>query len=506
MSTNLALLSGLLLALSMPGPDLGGLAWIALVPLFWALRGAGPRQGFRLGWLAGFAYFGTLLYWIYALWDWASLAILPGYLLLVGYLALYWGAFGALYRYLSGRLPPWALVSMAPALWVTLEYMRGLTRFGFPWGQAADAAYGQLPVIQLASITGIWGVSFLIVLVNVALYVGLRSRDARYPALALLLAGAIALWGWTQLERPLPDGRDLRVAIVQPNIPQRIRNDPRRLEEFSNIYQTLLAGISAEGESVELTILPESILPTFVLEDERVRGPLTSWAQANDSTLLFGTYRREPGDARVYNSAALLSPSGTTVGTYDKIQLVPFSTEYFPGIALLDQLGVTQWLPIGRLGALTPGTDFEPLKSPLGAIATPICFESIFSRISRAFVLRGAELIVTVTNDAWFKDTWALPQHFVKGVYRAVETGRYFVQAANTGISGIIDPQGRIVARTQIEERTALLGAVRLLHERTLYTRYGDWFVYFLGLIVGLIVLGVARPGSRRTPRRTSTG
>ncbi len=496
------LASSLLLALSMPGPNWGWLAWVALIPFFGVLDGRSPKQAFLIGWFAGVVYFGALLYWLYTLGDWASVFILLGYFVLIGYLALYWGVFGALYSFLNRRLPSWMVIIAVPALWASLEFIRSLTRFGFPWGQVADALYQQLPFVQLSSITGSWGVSFLVVLTSYLLYLGIKHHQWRYPLMALALVGLVFSWGWLALERPLHRGREVYISLIQPNIPQRIRSDPSRLHEFVAIHRQLLNEAGQQSEANDLVILPESILPAFVIQEPSVREVFTEWAKANQMALLLGTYTYE--SQKIYNSVAFLSPQGEVVDTYSKVQLVPFSTEYFPGIRLLDRLGFFSWIPIGRLGALTPGTGFEPLQTELGTIATPICFESIFPQISRAFVQRGAELIVTITNDAWFKNSWALPQHFAKGVFRAVENGRYFVQAANTGISGIIDPQGRILLRTKIEERATLQGVVQLRDGQTLYTRWGDGFVYLsLVYLSGVIIFASLRLRAAHWPPAT---
>jgi len=493
-----AIASGVLLSLSMPGPDAGLLAWVALAPLLWALDGRAPKEAFKLGLLAGAAFFALLLHWLYTLWDWASFAIVPGYILLVGYLSLYWGAFGALFAFMSRRLPPVALVFVVPALWVSLEFARSLTRFGFPWGQAADAIYQQLPFVQISSLTGIWGVSFLVVLVNAGLALGFARRAWHPPAIALGLAALTLIWGSLQLAQP-PEGHKLKVAILQPNIPQSIRGDPRRLEEFLDIYLKLLAEAEVELEGgPSLVVLPESILPVGVLDDPEVLEEFSGWASRNSTPLILGTYRYS--SEQVFNSTVAISSWGGVLDTYDKVHLVPFSTEYFPAIGLLKRLGLLKRVSIAaRLGLLSRGGGFEPLSTELGPLATPICFESIFPHISREFVRKGAQIIITITNDAWFKGSWALPQHFAKGVFRAVENGRYFIQAANTGISGIIDPRGRIIAKTQIEERTALYGSAKLLYDQTFYARFGDWLplvslFYLLGLSLRLLV----RPGSRR--------
>jgi len=261
---------------------------------------------------------------------------------------------------------------------------------------------------------------------------------------------------------------------------------------------------------VDVIALPESILPTLALEDPRVLDELARWAQGSRAALIFGTFTRRNGG--LFNSAVVLDPEGAVTGVYDKVQLVPFSTEYFPGVGVLRALGLERWLPIGRLGVLTPGSALRPLELRLEAgsdgterrvrVGTPICFESVFGRIARALVRNGAELLVVVTNDAWFGRSWALEQHFAEAVIRAVETGRYVVQVANTGISGVVDPRGRVLLSTRKDERTARVGAVRPSSAETLYVRWGDWVVALGGaIVVGLglraAAAGAVRRGSR---------
>ena len=493
----LAGLSGVLLAFAMPGPDLGPLAAIALVPLVAALRHQSPHTGFRIGLVGGAAFFGVLLHWLYTLWDFASIGIVPAYLVLVGYLALYWGAFGAGFAWLSERLGSWALAPGAASLWTLLEWIRAQGPFGFPWGQAADALYQIPSAIQASSLGGIWVVTFLIVLVNALLAQGWVRRRWPEPVVALLIVGLALGGGMLALSTTFVSGEERGVRIVQPSIPQRIRSDASQLAAFRSIYRELMGQVDAADS--DLTILPESILPTYVLDDSDVRAQLTDWAQEHNQTLLFGTYRRSQG--ATYNSSVAVSPDGSVVDTYDKNHLVPFSTEYFPGKPLLRRVGLFELIPVGsRLGLIDPGHGHRALRTDMGHIGTPICFESIFARIGRTFARNGAELIVIVTNDAWFKTSWALPQHFAKAVFRAVETRRDAVQAANSGVSGIIDAHGRIQARSEINERTVLEGTVRTHDRETLYTRWGDWWIGLSALYLGIAALSSSVLSRRRRP------
>lgn len=486
----LAVLAALLVLLSMPGYLWGGLIFVALVPLFFALEGVTPRQGFGLGYLCGFTFFALLLYWLYALSEWAGAFILLGHLGLAGLLALWWGLFGALSVTLSGP-------TLIPALWVILEYLRSLTKFGFTWGFLSDALWQYPQLIQIASLAGTWGISFLIVLVNVLLYRALSSRRLAYGVFAV---GLIVLdWGWgaSQLLSRV-EGPPLRIALIHSNVPQRARSDPEQLSYIQNLYLSQLERLTGE---LDLVLLPESILPAYLLRQPDLLEPYQHQARRVETALILGTI--DSRDGKLFNTAALIVPDGTISDLYDKVQLVPFSTEYFPMIGLL-RGGLLGSLP---LGALTPGEGFRPLILPpagdgRGArLATPICFESIFSQIGRAFVRNGAQALLIITNDAWFKGSKALEQHFAKAVFRAVETGRYTVQASNGGISGVIDPHGKILIATRSEKEQTLQETILLQDHATLYVQLGDWVVYLLAgvTLIAVFVNRVTVPVERLT-------
>lgn len=487
----LAVLAALLVLLSMPGYLFGGLIFIALVPLFFALEGSTPRHGFWLGWLCGFLFFALILCWLYALWDWAGIFIVFGHLGLAGLLGLWWGLWGLL----SSKLNLAIRAFFIAALWVVLEYLRSLTKFGFTWGFLSDALYQYPNLIQIASLTGAWGVSLLIVLVNVLVYRALRERQLLYGVLAI---GLIALdWGWGQVVLSSGLGSSnssLKIALIHSNVPQRARSDPSQLPALQNLYLSQVNQLVA-GE-VGLVVLPESIVPAYLLRQPDLFEPYQGQARRLGAALLVGTidYR----DSKLFNTAALIAPDGEIADLYDKVQLVPFSTEYFPLIGLLRRMGIENLIGPLPLGALTPGEGFRPLNLPPGKIATPICFESIFPQISRAFVRNGAQALFIITNDAWFKGSKALEQHFAKAVFRAVETGRYTVQAANGGISGVIDPHGRIIIFTRAEREQILQETILLQDHATLYVQLGDWAIYLLIVLLGGLVLWAfksPRPG-----------
>lgn len=487
------LLTVALALLSMPGYFLDFAVFVALVPFFGVLQSSSVRVGFWRGWIAGFLFFALLLHWLYALFEWAGFFILPAHLMLSALLGLSWGLFGAAFALLERRYPIAAFWAV-PALWVVLEYLRSLTKFGFPWGYLSDALYQRPEQLQIAALGGAWAISFLIVFVNYSLYRTLRERRILWLALAAALIVLNGAWGIFQLSVPAEGDKRLQLALVHSNVSQRDRSDPDQLERLHALYIEQLQNL--EATKPDLVVLPESILPTYLLRHSDLLRDYQEIAQRLSFSLVVGTidYR----DGQLFNSAALLAPH--VEGIYDKVQLVPFSTEYFPLIEFLRNSGIAEWLRALPLGALTPGERWEPLRSSssMGVLGTPICFESIFPNISRAFVRNGAHVLVIITNDAWFKRSTALEQHFAKAVFRAIETGRYTVQAANGGISGVIDSQGRIHSQTRSENETVLQAEVFLQDRQTLYVSLGDWLIYLCAL--GLIVLAIGAGARARSP------
>lgn len=493
----LALAGALLALLSMPGYLWGGLVFFALVPIFFALEGGTPRQGFWLGYGAGSVFFVLLFYWLYALIEWAGIFILFGHVGLAGLLAVGWGLWGASLCLIQRRFPH-AQWLAAPALWVLLEYLRSLTRFGFTWGFLSDALWQSPQLIQIASVTGTWGISLLIVFVNLLLYRALRERRPRWGVIAAGLIMLFWVWGEYQLRLPYSYEKPLRVALIHSNVAQRARSDPEQLHNIRNLYLAQLERL-APGQ-FDLVLLPESILPAYLLRQPELLEPYQGQVRRLGAALIVGTidYR----DGKLLNTAALLGPDGEIRDLYDKVHLVPFSTEYFPLIELLRHTGIERVIGPLPLGALTPGDEFRPLVLTSShaqsqgegvRLATPICFESIFSHISREFVRNGAQAILIITNDGWFKGLRALEQHFAKAIFRAVETRRYTVQAANGGISGIIDPYGRIVMATRSETTQILQGTIFLQDRATLYVRLGDWVVYLLGVLLAGVIFVIPR-------------
>lgn len=508
-STALALLSGVLLTLPFLSFSLGPLAWVALVPLLAALRDRTLREGFLLGLIAGAVWSWGGLYWLH-------LVTIPGYLVLGLYLALYLALWSGWVVWLAARRPGWIWWA-APAAWTALEYLRTYLFTGFPWNLLGVSQVRNLPLIQAASLSGVYGVGFLLVLVNVAIasaaaFLRARSRPGSpapvrpngiIPAVLLLTAallyGRHALKSSTEGKSPPP----LEVTVVQGSIRQEQKWVPGLAPAHLQAHIDL--SLRALARSSDLVIWPESALPYYPEETPAVRKRLEDLAAGGPAYLLAGgDYRDGTGS---YNSAYLVSPAGGPALRYDKVHLVPFG-EYAPLRSVFPFLGrVVPWeedFSPGPGYPVFPLADLSPPREPAPRIGVLICYEDIFPGPARRLVKAGAGLLVNVTNDAWFGYTPAPFQHSAAAAFRAVENRVYLARAANTGYSCVIDPWGRVVGEVADREGRRLFvpGWVTVsVHPRirpSFYRRHGDLFSWICIVLSLAAALGSLPPGIRR--------
>ncbi len=500
----LVLLCGILLVLSFPKYDLSLLAWFALVPYFLAVHDREASEAFWLGWLAGGIYFLGTVNWVTITMErYGKLPVVISLflmLLLVAYLGLYVGIFGFLLKYLAPRSAktqgvfPLTLVILAPSLWVTLEFLRGHLLTGFPWVLLGYSQYRILPIIQIADVTSVYGVSFLIVMVNAALYLIIRrfwtgggpeAKTATAFSVAigisfLLVLLSLSYGYWRMIRLSSDHGPMIKVAAIQGNIPQDVKWDERYRKATIETYQRLTLKVLPDHP--DLVIWPESAVPFLFESDRTGQQEIIPFVKGQGFYLLFGS----PGvkllnrQLQLQNSAYLLSDQGSIQGRYDKIHLVPFG-EYVPLSSLLFFVNKL----VEGIGDFTPGEDYTVMDLPKGKTGTVICFEVIFPELVREFVRNGAQLMTTITNDAWFGRSSAAFQHFSMVVFRAVENRVAFARAANTGISGFIEPTGRIIQQSPLFVEAALISELPLSQGGlTLYTRWGDFFAYVCGIII----------------------
>ena len=496
-----ALASGVLLALSFPKYGHPAVAFIALVPLYVALSGWTGRagqapgvtagRGFRLGLIAGFVHFAGTVYWTGATVQTFGGLPLPVAVFVTGLLVLYMATFVALAAAASAVfIRQFGLVGLAlsPAAWVATEYTRGFLFGGFPWIPLGNTMVTLLPIVQLASLVGVYGLSALVATINVGFAAtALATGRTRIVAVAgtIVLIATVAIWGGQRMAgNRLTQGDVVRVGLIQGNIAQADKWNPARAGMIVDRYLQLTRQAAANG--ADFLLWPESSTP-FNFQEDAGADQIRALVLDLGKPLVLGSDEMEPGTPpRYYNAGFMLNTAGATAAVYRKMHLVPFG-EYVPFQRLLFFVGPL----VEAVSAFTPGERVTMLPVREHMVSTAICYEVTYPTQAREAVRQGSELLTTITNDAWYGRSSAAYQHFEMAAMRAVEQGRYLVRAANTGISGIIDPYGRVVIKTDLFETVAVVGEARFVQEWTLYARIGD-LVALLGTVLTVLALGVA--------------
>ncbi len=501
--------SGVLQVLIFPKPALYFLSWVALAPLIYAtlhcreqdalltvvedgkwFAPATAWQGFLLGYLSGVIWYLGSCYWVYhtmhlygGLGAATSVVILVLFAL---YLGLYHGLFGLLVALIARRRNGYSLRALvfAPFAWVAVELARTYVT-GFPWDLLGTTQIDNIPLSRIATVTGVYGISFEIALVNTAVAAAfLVPRARRKVLLTASLAAALVLHAGRLVKPPALAG-DHGVTLVQSNIPI-LDSDAWTLDYLEQTLSELRAlsprPQNEKPDSPGLIIWPESPAPFFVT-DLHLRGTLGELARATDSYIIAGSMGIEhAGEAGrepdIFNSASLIAPSGAWIQRYDKIHLVPFG-EFIPFENLISFAK-----PLTReIGTFGRGRSRMPLHAGNTKIGTFICYESVFPDEVRQFARNGAEVFVNISNDGWYGDSSAPLQHLNMARMRSVENARWLLRDTNTGITAVIDPYGRIVAQAPRNQRTSLQAAYAPVETTTFYTRHGDWFPLLCAII-----------------------
>lgn len=442
-------LSGLLLALAFPKFSIAWLAWVALVPFLIALRQtARPAEAAANALVFGLFFFGFNLFWVTSLYRFAGWWAVVGWLALVIFQSIFIVVFALLAR--NYNFSVWA----ASIFWVALEWLRAWGPFGVTAGGLGYSQANFLPLIQLASWTSVYGVTLLIFLFNISLADLLtkpvtRRRGFVFAGIVILLF-AVYFYGRAELlgNRRINfavSKQVLKVAIIQPNVDQFDRMDPRKIFTVFSLHEEL----TRQAKGAELIIWPETAIFTYLLQDQSAFLRLQALAQETNAWLVFGTPFYDGKNS--YNSIAVISPAGEVTSRYDKGHLVPFG-EYLPFRPLL-----YQWLKYTGYfnGEFSPAVRANQLVIAGQKVGGAVCFESTFPDLMRQRAM-GSKFLLTVTNDAWFGSSAAAYQHLDSGVFRAVENRQYFIQAANTGFSALIDPYGRIVEKSELNRQQIL--------------------------------------------------
>ncbi|MDD4953841.1 MAG: apolipoprotein N-acyltransferase [Candidatus Omnitrophica bacterium] len=484
----LAILSGLMLALSFPGADLWPLAWVGFVPVFLALKDKSQKQSFLLFLITGLVFWTLTVYWL------AHVTLL-GTIALIIYLSLYFAFFALIIRPFTKQSKIYGLI-FVPSVWVLLEYVRAHLFSGFPWALLGYSQYLNLPVIQISDLAGAYGVSFLLVFTNAAIVEMIWAKRnkflSRFKIVAIILIALLSLtlgYGYYNLNRrpATGDHRPVRISVIQGNIPQELKWRREANDFITDKYSRLT--LAAARQKPELIIWPEASVPVVPEDEPEYFTKIESLARESGVPILAGAVTLR--DNLYYNSALLLSARGRLIGRYDKLHLVPFG-EYIP---------LKKYFPflesIAPIGDIEKGKD-HTVFSLSSKFSVLICFEDLFPEISRDFIRTGAGFLVNITNDAWYKQTSAARQHFQASVFRAVENHTYLARAANTGVSGFISPTGKILSLIKDKQGRDIFidgyssGEIAPRRgELTFYGRYGDIFIFLLSIFTLCVIFRV---------------
>ncbi len=456
-------------------------------------RGPSLTRAFGLGLATGIVYFAGTLYWIaLVVRNYGDLPLVVA-VAIDALLVLALALFGAVFAIVVRRL--WlaygaAALMVAPAVWVTMELGRTHLFGGFPWVLLGYSQATMLPIAQLASVLGVYGVSALVVSVSAAAAFCMVATSRRSRAWAVGAVGiavvTTALWGAHRAGQAgmTREGVPVRVGLVQSNVSDAERRDPAQAQRIMQDNVRLTRQAMAAGAM--LVLWPESAMTPYRFDNPAAAGIVRRLAREARVPILVGSDQVERGRPdKWYNSAFLVRADGSDAGFYRKMHLVPWG-EFVPLKRVLFFVGPL----VDAIGSgFEPGGDPTVLDVGGHGISVAICYEVVYPALIRQFVLRGSELLTTITNDAWFGDTSAPYQHFAQASMRAIEEGRYLVRAANTGISGIVDPYGRVLERSNLYEQGMMVGGARYLRTLTAYARYGDIFAYACAIGVAALLL-----------------
>jgi apolipoprotein N-acyltransferase len=553
-----------------PLPNLYWFSWVAVAPLIVAiLRARAPAtlqlllddqsrllpatlwQGFVLGYVCGILWFAGTCYWIFdTMHRYGGLPVPVAVLALIlfcMYVGLYHGMFGLLLAWVAGsnvsgskvgeskvggskvggqKTAAWGAsirrtLVAAPFLWVAVELAR--TRItAFPWELLGYAQTGNFALTRIATFTGVYGLSFEIVLVNSVFAAAFLAAKKRRKALLAAACAAVVILQTGQWLAPPPVATDRTALLVQPDIP--IQMGEMWTKEYFQSTLRELTAISLHparekpGHRYDLIVWPESPSP-FYTNDPLFRDAVSELARQSGTWVVAGSIGITPAmhatmhatmnsgeqssgfqgsdgqSSQIFNSAALVDPQGEWVGRYDKVHLVPFG-EYLPFPQVFAFAGgLTK-----EVGEFQRGGSRTPLDAGGQRLGMFICYESIFPDEVRQGPLEGAQVLVNISNDGWYGDSGAWKQHLQQTQMRAIENGRWLLAATNTGMTASVDPYGRIVAATPRKVRTALAAPYALSSSTTFYTRHGDWFAYLCAIIsAGALLMRFASAGKNST-------
>ena len=482
-----------LLALAYLPLPLGFIAWFALIRPIQILSKLTPKEAFKAGYFYSFMVNLFQLYWIATVTPPGMVAAI---FLLSLYPAIIFSSFVKLYQWRK-----WVGLVALPILWVGMEYFRSLTELSFPW---TDLAYSQgyyLTLIQIVSVIGCYGLSLLLMLINIFLW-QLLSKSNRpetrvSSALAVLgISAFIYLYGWVVFE-PYPEQGDIKISLLQGNVDLSTKwKSATRMRNFE-LYDSLSQTVAKD--SVDLIIWPETAAPCYPRVEWRHRKLLAETAKKSGATHLIGALDvvYENKKEKAYNSAFQFSPDGLIDTAYHKVKLVPFSEHvpYQDYLPFLTRDFLSQYLDAIKTHKIQWWSDFYPGDTTVifnidkAGYAVLICFESAFPQYVRQTILDGAEFLVTITNDTWFGRSPGPYQHLILSVFRAVENRIWVARCANSGISTFIDPFGRQIVSADLFTRDVISANIYPVEGHSTFTEIGPIFGQISALIMAAVLV-----------------
>lgn len=486
----LALLSGLLLTASFPSANHQWIAWFSLVPLLIAIKDESSSNAFKLGLAAGLGHYITLIYWIInVISTYGELDIITSTFLLI-LLCLYLSIYPAFFSLLVTTFSKSKIkIFLFSGFWVSLEYIKAKILTGFPWCLLGYSQFNQKPIIQIADVTGVYGVSFIITGVNILIYLlisnfkqNIKSIYTDLEALFLIIIICLSInYGNYCIETYSKGSKkngNFNISIIQGNINQAVKWDPEYQGKTIKKYHSLTK--KTFDYKPDLIIWPETSVPFFFQDKNNYSRIIYNISKNSQASFIFGSpsYIRRGNEIDYYNSAFCVSPDGNITGQYNKTHLVPFG-EYVP----LKKLLPFVYRLVPAAGDFSPGESLDPMELGKTSSGILICYEVIFPEISRELVQKGARVLINITNDAWFGHTSAPYQHLYMSIFRSIENRVPLIRSANTGFSGIISSTGEIKTAGELFTEESITGKITLNKTPlSFYSRYGD--IFALGILI----------------------